>query len=61
MEILCRFNNERIESFVISKTEANKGAIAVHEASPSTNGTRVSFDHFSIFLGPTVTVIELVH
>lgn len=55
-----RFINERIESFVISKTKANKGAIAAHEASPSKNGTRVSSDHFSRFLDPTVTGVELV-
>ncbi|KAI6690037.1 hypothetical protein NL676_026865 [Syzygium grande] len=55
-----RFINGRIESFVISKTKANKGAISAHEASPSKNGTRVSSDHFSRFLDPTVTGVELV-
>lgn len=55
-----RFINERIENLVISK--ANKGVVAAEEASQSKqNGSsKIPSDHFSRFLDPTVTGVELV-
>lgn len=57
-----RFINERIESVVISATKANKGGTTAPEASqPKSNGSsRISSDHFSRFLDPSVTGVELV-
>lgn len=57
-----RFINEKIESLVISATKANKGGTIAQEASlPKPNGSsRISSDHFSRFLDPTVTGVELV-
>lgn len=57
-----RFINERIESLVISAAKANKGGTTAQEASqPKPNGSsRISSDHFSRFLDPSVTGVELV-
>ncbi|GAV64481.1 PX domain-containing protein/PXA domain-containing protein/Nexin_C domain-containing protein [Cephalotus follicularis] len=57
-----RFINERIESLAMSMTKANRGANTAQEASPSKlNGSsRISSDHFSRFLDPSVTGVELV-
>ena len=57
-----RFINEKIESLVISATKANKGGATAQEASqPKQNGSsKISSDHFSRFLDPTVTGVELV-
>uniref|UniRef100_A0A6M2F561 PX domain-containing protein n=1 Tax=Populus davidiana TaxID=266767 RepID=A0A6M2F561_9ROSI len=54
-----RFINERIENFIISK--ANQRVAAAQEASHSKpNGSsRISSDHFSRFLDPTGTGVEL--
>ncbi|KAL5757920.1 hypothetical protein ACOSP7_020531 [Xanthoceras sorbifolium] len=56
-----RFINERIESLAISMTKA-KGATASQETSQSKpNGSsRISSDHFSRFLDPSATGVELV-
>lgn len=57
-----RFINERIEGVVISVTNANKAASAAQEAfKHKPNGsTKVSADHFSRFLDPSITGVELV-
>ncbi|KAI9162589.1 hypothetical protein LWI28_028762 [Acer negundo] len=56
-----RFINERIESLAISMKKA-KGATASQETSQSKpNGSsRISSDHFSRFLDPSATGVELV-
>ncbi|KAJ4843567.1 hypothetical protein Tsubulata_040936 [Turnera subulata] len=55
-----RFINERIEMFVISKT--NKGVAAAQEAAESkaSGSSRISSDQFSRVLDPTGTGVELV-
>uniref|UniRef100_A0A5B6ZYX7 Sorting nexin-13 n=1 Tax=Davidia involucrata TaxID=16924 RepID=A0A5B6ZYX7_DAVIN len=57
-----RFINERIESLVISVTKAEKGTTTAQGASHSkSNGSsRISSDHFSPFLDPSVKGVELV-
>ncbi|KAI4355642.1 hypothetical protein L6164_004392 [Bauhinia variegata] len=56
-----RFINERVESIVVNKTKGNKGATAVPEASHSkADALQISSDHFSKFLDPSVTGVELV-
>ncbi|OMO54105.1 hypothetical protein CCACVL1_28063 [Corchorus capsularis] len=57
-----RFVNERIESAVISMTKAKGGFSAVQDASEcKPNGSpRISSDHFSKFVDPSVTGVELV-
>ncbi|KAL6972795.1 hypothetical protein U1Q18_026967 [Sarracenia purpurea var. burkii] len=57
-----RFINERIESLVISQSKANKGVSTTQVASQSKlNGSlRISSDHFSWFLHPSVKGVELV-
>ncbi|XP_021298740.1 uncharacterized protein LOC110427513 isoform X2 [Herrania umbratica] len=57
-----RFINERIESAVISMTKAKGGFNAAQDASQhKPNGSsRISSDHFSKFLDPSVTGVELV-
>ncbi|KAL6994747.1 hypothetical protein U1Q18_044888 [Sarracenia purpurea var. burkii] len=58
-----RFINERIESLVISLTKANRGTTAgqMDSQSKSNGSTRISSDHFSRFVDPSVTGVELVH
>ncbi|KAG6727897.1 hypothetical protein I3842_02G146900 [Carya illinoinensis] len=57
-----RFLNERIESLVLNMSKAKKGALTVEGASQtrSDEPSRISSDHFSRFLDPTVTGVELV-
>ncbi|XP_031386509.1 uncharacterized protein LOC116200007 isoform X2 [Punica granatum] len=55
-----RFINERIEAIYISKTNAAKAALVAQELQSKTGPSRVSADHFSRFLDPTVTGVELV-
>ncbi|XWS11921.1 hypothetical protein CRYUN_Cryun37aG0046700 [Craigia yunnanensis] len=57
-----RFLNERIESAVISMTKAKGGFNAAQDASQyKPNGSsRIPSDHFSKFLDPSVTGVELV-
>ncbi|KAK3028334.1 hypothetical protein RJ639_037796 [Escallonia herrerae] len=57
-----KFINERIESLVISLSKADKGATTAQVASASKpNGsTKISSDHFSRFLDPSVKGVELV-
>ncbi|XVF26747.1 hypothetical protein REPUB_Repub14bG0045000 [Reevesia pubescens] len=57
-----RFINERIESAVISMTKAKGGFNAAQDASQyKPNGSsRIPSDHFSKFLDPSVTGVELV-
>ncbi|XVF74581.1 hypothetical protein PTKIN_Ptkin13bG0121200 [Pterospermum kingtungense] len=57
-----RFINERIESAVIARTKAKGGFNAAQDASPyKPNGSsRTPSDHFSKFLDPSVTGVELV-
>ncbi|XP_018837496.2 uncharacterized protein LOC109003695 isoform X3 [Juglans regia] len=57
-----RFINERIEVLVINMTKAKKGALTVEGASQSRSdeSSRISSDHFSKFLDPTATGVELV-
>jgi sorting nexin-13 len=57
--LFFRFINERIENVIISK--ANQRVAAAQEASHSKpNGSsRISSDHFSRFLDPTGTGVEL--
>ncbi|KAL9463438.1 hypothetical protein AB3S75_001280 [Citrus x aurantiifolia] len=56
-----RFINERIESLAVSMTKA-KGATAAQETSQSKpdGSSNISTDHFSRFLDPSVTGVELV-
>ncbi|TYH28477.1 hypothetical protein ES288_A02G145800v1 [Gossypium darwinii] len=56
-----RFINERIESAIISMTKA-KGVDAAEGASQykSNGSSRIPSDHFSKFLDPSVTGVELV-
>ncbi|KAA8541797.1 hypothetical protein F0562_022949 [Nyssa sinensis] len=57
-----RFINERIESLVISVNKAAKGpttAQAAPQSKPS-GSSRISSDHFSRFLDPSVKGVELV-
>ncbi|XP_048443129.1 uncharacterized protein LOC103944871 isoform X2 [Pyrus x bretschneideri] len=56
-----RFINERIELLVIKMTKP-KGVVAVQEASQSKpeGPSKISSDHFSRFLDPSVTGVELV-
>ncbi|KAA8540412.1 hypothetical protein F0562_024669 [Nyssa sinensis] len=57
-----RFINERIESLVISMTKAEKGTTTAQGASQSKpNGSlRISSDHFSRFVDPSVKGVELM-
>ncbi|XP_028064289.1 uncharacterized protein LOC114267448 [Camellia sinensis] len=57
-----RFINERIESLVISLSKANKGATTAQVASQSRSNvsSKISSDHFSRFLDPSVKGVELV-
>ncbi|KAJ7962999.1 Phox-associated domain,Sorting nexin [Quillaja saponaria] len=57
-----RFINERIESVVINTTKANKGATSVQETTHSKEdgSLKISSDHFSKFVDPSVTGVELV-
>ncbi|KAL7222183.1 hypothetical protein ACSBR1_023985 [Camellia fascicularis] len=57
-----RFINERIESLVISLSKANKGATIAQVASQSRSNvsSKISSDHFSRFLDPSVKGVELV-
>ncbi|KAG6733726.1 hypothetical protein I3842_01G238600 [Carya illinoinensis] len=57
-----RFVNERIEVLVLNMTKAKKGALTVKGASQSRSdeSSRISSDHFSKFLDPTATGVELV-
>ncbi|KAK4754305.1 hypothetical protein SAY87_002409 [Trapa incisa] len=55
-----RFINERIEAVYISKNKAEKEAVVALDTLQLKSGTRVSTDHFSKFLDPTVTGVELV-
>ncbi|KAK2971187.1 hypothetical protein RJ640_008611, partial [Escallonia rubra] len=57
-----KFINERIVSLVISLSKADKGATTAQVASASKpNGsTKISSDHFSRFLDPSVKGVELV-
>lgn len=57
-----RFLNERIESLVLNMTKANKGVSTAQGASQSKpdESSRISSDHFSRFLDPSVTGVELV-
>ncbi|XP_062155609.1 uncharacterized protein LOC133863600 isoform X2 [Alnus glutinosa] len=56
-----RFINEKIEFLVLKMTKANKG-LPVQGASQSKpdESSRISSDHFSKFLDPSVTGVELV-
>ncbi|KAH7547284.1 hypothetical protein FEM48_Zijuj01G0293400 [Ziziphus jujuba var. spinosa] len=57
-----RFINERIESLVINRAKSNKAVTTVNEtAQPKPDGPpKISSDHFSRFLDPTGTGVELV-
>ncbi|EXB74504.1 Copia protein [Morus notabilis] len=57
-----RFINERIESLVINMTKSKQAVSATHEeAQPKSDGpTKISPDHFSKFLDPSVKGVELV-
>ncbi|XP_041015002.1 uncharacterized protein LOC121257812 isoform X2 [Juglans microcarpa x Juglans regia] len=57
-----RFINERIEVLVLNMTKAKKGALTVEGASQSRSdeSSRISSDHFSKFLDPSATGVELV-
>ena len=59
---VCRFINERIEVLVLKMTKANKGVSMAQGASQSKSeeSSRTPSDHFSRFLDPTVTGVELV-
>lgn len=56
-----RFINERIESLVLKMTKANKGfpVQGTFQSKPD-ESSRISSDHFSKFLDPSVTGVELV-
>lgn len=57
-----KFINERIEVLVLKMTKANKGISMAQGASQSKpeESSRIPSDHFSRFLDPTVTGVELV-
>ncbi|KAL0010460.1 hypothetical protein SO802_005568 [Lithocarpus litseifolius] len=57
-----KFINERIEVLVLKMTKANKGVSMAQGASQSKSeeSSRIPSDHFSRFLDPTVTGVELV-
>ncbi|PON32773.1 Phox domain containing protein [Parasponia andersonii] len=57
-----RFINERIESLVVNMNKSKHVVSPVHEAAqPKSDGpTKISSDHFSRFLDPSVTGVELV-
>ncbi|KAM3699787.1 hypothetical protein ACJW31_05G051900 [Castanea mollissima] len=57
-----KFINERIEVLVLKMTKANKGFSMTQGASQSKpeESSRIPSDHFSKFLDPTVTGVELV-
>ncbi|CAH2037555.1 unnamed protein product [Thlaspi arvense] len=55
-----RFMNERIEAAVISKIKTNDGSSAAEETTESEDLSQVSPDHFSRYLDPSVTGVELV-
>ncbi|KAG4124965.1 hypothetical protein ERO13_D10G070500v2 [Gossypium hirsutum] len=57
-----RFINERIESAVISMTKAKRGLNAAQDASQHkpNSSSKIPSDHFSKFLDPSVTGVELV-
>lgn len=55
-----RFINESVEAAVISRTKTNGGSSAAKETSQSEDLSEVSPDHFSRYLDPSVTGVELV-
>ncbi|KAL1203562.1 hypothetical protein V5N11_033422 [Cardamine amara subsp. amara] len=55
-----RFINERIEAAVISKIKNNGRSSAAEESSESEDLSKVSPDHFSRYLDPSVKGVELV-
>ncbi|KAL5575140.1 hypothetical protein UlMin_016839 [Ulmus minor] len=57
-----RFINERIESLVINMSKSKKAVSTEHEAarSKADEPTKFSSDHFSRFVDPSVTGVELV-
>lgn len=55
-----RFINERIEAAVMSKIKTSDRSSAAEEASRSEDLSNVSPDHFSRYLDPSVTGVELV-
>ncbi|CDY55974.1 BnaA09g56730D [Brassica napus] len=55
-----RFINERIEAAVMSRTKTNGGSSAAKETSQSEDLSEVSHDHFSRYMDPSVTGVELV-
>ncbi|XP_024007702.1 uncharacterized protein LOC18993348 isoform X2 [Eutrema salsugineum] len=55
-----RFINERIEAAVISRIKTNDRSSAAKETSQSEDLSKVSPDHFSRDLDPSVTGVELV-
>ncbi|XP_073226080.1 uncharacterized protein [Cicer arietinum] len=56
-----RFINERIESVVINKTKVNKGVGAAKGVSHTkADESQTSSDHFSKYLDPSVTGVELM-
>ncbi|CAN8293328.1 unnamed protein product [Cochlearia groenlandica] len=54
------FINERIEAAVISKIKTNDGSSASEETSQSKDLSKDSPDHFSTYIDPSVTGVELV-
>ncbi|CAL9215096.1 unnamed protein product [Arabidopsis halleri] len=55
-----RFINERIEAAVMSRIKTSNRSSAAEEASQSEDLSNVSPDHFSRYLDPSVTGVELV-
>lgn len=55
-----RFINERIEAAVMSKITTSNRSSTAEEASQSEDLSNVSPDHFSRYLDPSVTGVELV-
>ncbi|XP_010538028.1 PREDICTED: uncharacterized protein LOC104812523 [Tarenaya hassleriana] len=55
-----RFINERIEVAVISKIKAKEGSSPADVSSQSDDITKISPDHFSRYLDPSITGVELV-
>lgn len=55
-----RFINERIEAAVVSRIKTSDRPSAAEEASKSEDLSNVSPDHFSRYLDPSVTGVELV-
>ncbi|XP_019091391.1 PREDICTED: uncharacterized protein LOC104740212 [Camelina sativa] len=56
-----RFINERIEAAVMSRIKTSNRSSAAEESSPSEDLSDLSPDHFSRYLDPSVTGVELVN